>query len=83
MIDKSNIILRIEEFSKISNELKDTEVCKVIKKILDLINDIYILIPQKRINRCKYCSELTDSQDSNILCPNCRETFGHSFFNEL
>ena len=83
MNDKSNIILRIEELSKLSNELKDNEVCKIIKKILDLINDIYILIPQKRINRCKYCSEHTDSQDSNILCPNCRETFGHSFFSEL
>lgn len=83
MNDKSNIILRIEELSKLSNELKDTEVCKVIKKILDLINDIYILIPQKRINRCKYCNELTDSQDPNILCSNCRETFGHSFFSEL
>ena len=83
MNDKSNIILRIEELSKLSNELKDTEVCKVIKKILDLINDIYILIPQKRINRCKYCSKLTDSQDPNILCPNCKETFGHSFFSEL
>ena len=83
MNDKSNIILRIEELSKLSNGLKDTEVCKIIKKILDLINDIYILIPQKRINKCKYCSEHTDSQDPNILCPNCRETFGHSFFSEL
>ena len=83
MKDKSNIILQIEELSKISNELKDNEVCQIIKKILDLINDIYILIPQKRINRCKYCSELTDSQDPNILCHNYRETFGHSFFNEL
>lgn len=83
MKDKSNIILQIEELSKISNELKDNEVCQIIKKILDLINDIYILIPQKRINRCKYCSEHTDSQDPNILCPNCRETFGHSFFSEL
>lgn len=83
MIDKSNIILRIEELSKLSNELKDNEVCKIIKKILDLINDIYILVLQKRINRCKYCSEHTDSQDPNILCPNCRETLGHSFFSEL
>ena len=80
---KSNIILQIEELSKISNELKDNEFCQIIKKILDLINDIYILITQKRINRCKYCSELTDSQDPNILCPNCIETFGHSFFSEL
>ena len=80
---KSNIILRIEELSKLSNELNDNEVCQIIKKILDLINDIYILIPQKRINRCKYCSEHTDSQDPNILCPNCRETSGHSFFSEL
>lgn len=83
MNDKSNIILRIEELSKLSNELKDNEVCQIIKKILDLINDIYILIPQKRINRCKYCTKLTDSQDPNILCPNCIETFGHSFFSEL
>ena len=71
MEDKLNVILRIEELSKLSNKIKDNEVCQILKKILDLINDIYILLPQKRINRCKYCNQITDNQDSNILCSNC------------
>jgi hypothetical protein len=32
---------------------------------------------------CQYCGEKSDSVDPRILCKDCRETFGHTFFEEL
>ena len=32
---------------------------------------------------CKYCGEPNGSQDRDILCKECRETFGHEFYSEL
>ena len=32
---------------------------------------------------CPYCGNLTDSSDPDILCPECREDFGHTFYSEL
>jgi hypothetical protein len=32
---------------------------------------------------CLYCGEKSDSIDPRVLCKDCRETFGHTFFEEL
>ena len=32
---------------------------------------------------CLYCGEKSDSVDPRVLCKDCRETFGHTFFEEL
>lgn len=32
---------------------------------------------------CPYCLEVSDSTDPRVLCEECRETFGHTFINEL
>jgi len=32
---------------------------------------------------CKYCGQPNGSNDENVLCKECRECFGHSFYNEL
>jgi hypothetical protein len=32
---------------------------------------------------CLYCGEKSDSLDPRVLCKDCRETFGHTFFEEL
>lgn len=32
---------------------------------------------------CKYCGGLSGSLDPDVLCKDCRETFGHSFYSEL
>ena len=32
---------------------------------------------------CQYCGEKSDSVDPRVLCKDCRETFGHTFFEEL
>lgn len=33
---------------------------------------------------CPYCHlNIVDSPDTNVLCDECREVFGHSFYSEL
>ena len=58
---------------------------ELLKSIFDITNRQRNLINEiLKPNKCPYCKENdTDSIDPNILCPDCRETFGHSFFNEL
>jgi len=32
---------------------------------------------------CKYCGEIADGPDEDVLCAECRECFGHAFYKEL
>lgn len=32
---------------------------------------------------CKYCGQETGSSDRDVLCAECRDTFGHTFYSEL
>lgn len=32
---------------------------------------------------CSYCGCPTGNSDPDVLCPNCRATFGHTFYSEL
>lgn len=38
---------------------------------------------KKTGNKCKYCRKPNCSPDPDVLCGDCRETFGHSFYSEL
>jgi len=40
-------------------------------------------IDVSRGNKCKYCGSPNGSLDKDVLCKECRETFGHSFYSEL
>lgn len=35
------------------------------------------------VNYCKYCGSPTDSVDEDVLCEECRDLFGHTFYSEL
>ena len=35
------------------------------------------------LHECKYCGAVTNGADENVLCKDCREIFGHTFFSEL
>ena len=76
-----------KELIESESKIKDIEFNSVelLKSIFDITNRQKELINKMlKPNKCPYCKENdTDSIDPNILCPNCRETFGHSFFNEL
>lgn len=32
---------------------------------------------------CKYCGNIAEGTHSDLLCKDCRETFGHTLFSEL
>ena len=32
---------------------------------------------------CKYCGEIAEGTYVDLLCTDCRETFGHSLYSEL
>lgn len=32
---------------------------------------------------CKYCGEVTQGENADLLCSECREIFGHAFYSEL
>ena len=32
---------------------------------------------------CKYCGEVANGPDEDVLCKDCRDTFGHAFYSEL
>ena len=34
-------------------------------------------------HRCPYCGEIAEGTYEQLLCKECRETFGHSTFDEL
>lgn len=84
----------MKDFKELQKELKESESkiknieftsVKLLKSIFDITNRQRNLINEiLKPKKSPYCKENdTDSIDSNILCPDCRETFGHSFFNEL
>lgn len=76
-----------KELKDFENKVKEIEFTSVelLKSIFDITNRQRELINEIfKPNKCPYCKENdTDSIDPNIICPDCRETFGHSFFNEL
>lgn len=41
------------------------------------------ILPQKGNHRCKYCGGAAEGSDTNLLCEECRELFGHAFYYEL
>lgn len=78
-------------FKELQKELKESESkiknieftsVELLKSIFDITNRQRNLINEiLKQNKCPYCKENdTDNIDPNIVCPDCRETFGHSFF---
>lgn len=37
----------------------------------------------KKLPKCPYCGQTSDSTDPRVLCKECREDFGHTFYDEL
>ena len=80
----------MKDFKELQKELKESESkikeieftsVELLKSIFDITNRQRNLINEiLKPNKSPYCKENdTDSIDPNILCPDCHETFGHSF----
>lgn len=45
--------------------------------------EITRMVPQKGHHVCKYCGGIADGTQTDILCSECRTTFGHYSYYEL
>lgn len=66
--------------------ISDSNCIFVLKHLLIVLEDIVKILDKSKtkINTCKYCKvNKTGSNDPDVLCPECREIFGHSFYSEL
>jgi len=42
-----------------------------------------VIIESTKEHFCKYCGQVAEGKDKNVLCQECRECFGHAFYSEL
>lgn len=76
-----------EDVFKLQEETQNIEAqsVKTMQSLFDATHKLRIIINELvEPNKCLYCKKnTTDSIDPNVLCSQCRETFGHTFYNEL
>lgn len=73
----------VECFAK---NMKEAENLFTGKEILDDNGNKYTLekiFSAKNKHVCKYCGTVTEGSDKNLLCDDCRDVFGHTFYSEL
>ena len=76
----------IETLSNSIECIKDSNCIFIMKHLLIILKDIVDVIDKDDYEEyiCKYCHENeTHSNDPDVLCSKCRETFGHTYFSEL
>ena len=57
-------------------------------KVVGYTARFYNVMPKKYekmiyVNYCKYCGNPTNNVDEDVLCKDCRDMFGHTFYSEL
>lgn len=62
-------------------EYPNEEACK--KAFEDDGIKVIKIATKSNHHRCKYCGSIAEGKNSDVLCDECRETFGHTFYSEL
>lgn len=62
-------------------EYANEEECR--KAFEDDNVEIVKIAPKKNHHRCKYCGSIAEGKDTDLLCEECRECFGHYYYSEL
>ena len=83
------IIVVTEEFSCVVSLGKEFDFPK--EKFINLVqqadklkNEKVLDVADANTNHiCKYCGEIAKGTDEDVLCQDCRMTFGHAFYSEL
>lgn len=78
--NKAIQLLQLFKDKGYSTELTQEEIEKVL---LDSDGENYNIKVTKQENLCKYCGEPTYHDNEDVLCTDCRLTFGHTFYSEL
>lgn len=56
---------------------------RIHKDAKEMKKKVLQIIPYVEAHRCKYCGTVTEGSNEDVLCPNCHELFGHTYFSEL
>lgn len=85
----NKLIVVTEEFSEVLSLDREWDFAK--ERFINLIqqSDMYkdhkvIDVADANANHiCKYCGDIAQGTDEDVLCSDCRMTFGHAFYSEL
>ena len=85
----NKLIVVTEEFSCIVSLEKVWDFPK--EKFIDLVQQANDFKDHKVVDVadgnthhiCKYCGDIVQGTDEDVLCQDCRMTFGHAFYSEL
>lgn len=83
------LIVVTEEYSCVyclKNEvnLPEEKLISLLQQTNDFKNDKILDVADGNTNHiCKYCGGIANGPDEDVLCQECRMTFGHTFFSEL
>ena len=78
--NKAKELLQLFKDKGYTTEMTQAEIEQLI---IDSDGENFKIKITKIKNECKYCGEFTDSDDEDVLCEDCRQTFGHTFYSEL
>lgn len=86
---KEDIILSDEQIEQVKEEARKAfSDLSVRDELLDSIirtvakDTKKVTLPSGQ-HICQYCGELTDGENEDLLCPACRELFGHTMYSGL
>ncbi len=60
---------------------EDVDACKKAREDEGYV--VTKIVPAKGHHLCKYCYGIAEGSQEDILCENCRNTFGHYSYHEL
>ena len=85
----NKLIVVTEEFSQVVSLTKEWDFTKEkfisLLQLVDAFNGAKILdvADANTHHICKYCGDIAQGIDEDVLCADCRMTFGHAFYSEL
>lgn len=68
---------------ELTYEMKATDEQACIDKLESDGAKIERVVPAKGHHICKYCGSIADGTYGDLLCDECKDTFGHSLYSEL
>ena len=74
--------LLAEGLKELNLELSDKQQNQFMD-YFDIYDDAYDEFFVDDFCSCPYCGMPSDSSNPDVLCSDCRETFGHVFYSEL
>lgn len=86
----NNYLFELTTSKKAFNKIKDNQVAvELFRKRLEEENNVkldpetFTIESLEGKHICKYCYGIADGPDEDVLCKECRDVFGHTFYSEL